>query len=415
MLNCRTTFWSALSVLLIASAASADEPVPRVALITTVWYHNSHADMIGARLLESYTLDGKGGFPKLKLASLYTDQVPANDKSRKLSAQHGFPIYTTIEEALTLGGDKLAVDGVLLIAEHGNYPDSPTGSTQFPKRRFFEKIAAVFEKSGKSVPVFCDKHIADNWQDVEWFVSTAKRLNVPLMAGSSLPILWRKPEADVERDRPLKEIVVTSYHRLDAYGFHAMEAMQALAERRKGGETGILRVQCLEGDAVWKAADEGRFSMALLDQAATRFQFHPLPPGKKVREVVKHPILFLIEYRDGLKAAVVTLDGIHSDWAAAWSYADGGTSSTLFWTQEFRPFMHFAFLTQGIEQFVASGKSPWPVERTILTSGALDALLVSRQRGGAVLETPYLKMSYESDWKWKQPPPPPPDRPITEQ
>lgn len=402
-------------LLLGAAGVWAQETTPRVAVVTTVWYHNSHADMIAGRLLESDTLDGKGGYPKLKLASLYTDQVPANDKSRKLAAQHGFPIYGTIEQALTLGSDKLAVDGVMLIAEHGKYPDSATGSTQFPKRPFFEKIAAVFEKSGKSVPVFCDKHIADNWQDIDWLVSTAKRLKVPLMAGSSLPILWRRPEADTERGRPLKEIVATSYHRLDAYGFHALEALQCLAERRKGDECGITRVQCLEGDAVWKAGEEGRFSMALLEQAAARFSFLPIPAGKKVRDVVKKPIAFLLEYGDAFKATVVTLDGSHSDWAAAWSYSDGTTQSTLFWTQEARPFMHFAFLTRGIEQFITSGRSPWPVERTILTSGALDSLLVSKQRGGAVVETPHLKLPYKSDWNWKPPPPPPPDRPITEQ
>src|SRR5690606_23217951 len=127
-----------------------------------------HADMLAGRLLQTDTLDGKGDTPSLELVSLYTDQVPENDISRKLSSQHGFPIFRTVEETLTLGTGKLAVDGVLLIAEHGKYPESPTGQFQFPKRRLFAEIADVFRKSGRVVPVFCDKHLADTWEDAKW-------------------------------------------------------------------------------------------------------------------------------------------------------------------------------------------------------------------------------------------------------
>ena len=75
--------------------------MPQVAVITTAYYHNSHADMLASRILKGYTLDGKGEFPKLKLASLYTDQVPENDISRKLAEKYGVPIYDTVGDALT--------------------------------------------------------------------------------------------------------------------------------------------------------------------------------------------------------------------------------------------------------------------------------------------------------------------------
>ena len=82
------------------------------------------------------------------------------------------------------------------------------------------------------------------------------------------------------------------------------------------------------------------------------------------------------------------------------------------WTQEARPFMHFAHQLMGVEKMMQTGKPTWPVERTLLTSGVLDALLTSKRDGGKVLATPWLAVQYESNWDWHEPPPPPPGRPI---
>ena len=394
------------------AARGEEKPTPKIAAIVTAYYHNSHADVLASRLLLGNTLDGKGEFPRLKLASVYTDQVPANDISRELSQKHGFPIFATPADALTLGTGKLAVDGVLLVCEHGNYPESPVGSIQYPKRRLFAESVKVFEASGRVVPVFCDKHLADNWEDAKWIYDTAQRLKIPLMAGSSLPVLWRYPPADMPRGAKLKELVAISYHRLDVYGFHAFEFVQALIERRAGDETGIKAVRCLEGAAVWQAAERGDFDRRLLDEALSRIKERPIPKDKRIEDLAKEPQLMLIEYRDGLRVAIVTLNYAVGEWTTAWRYADDRTESTNFWTQEFRPFMHFTYLLRGFDTMVQTGQPAWPVERTLLTSGVLEALLHSRQQKGVRLETPQLNFSYKSTWNWQQPPAPPPDRPI---
>lgn len=405
----------ALSLAIAAWASStsaAEDKIPRIAVVTTVWYQNSHADVIAGRLLEGYTLDGRGEFPKLKLASLYVDQFPERDKSRELARKHGVPIFDSVAGALTLGRDKLAVDGVLLIAEHGKYPESPTGSIEYPKRRLLGEIVKVFDAGGRVVPVFSDKHLEDDRTDIEWFWKEKERLKIPLMAGSSLPTLWRYPEADVELGRPLKEIVAVSYHRLDAYGFHALEMVQCLAERRKGGETGIREVRCLTGDAVWQAGKDGVYDPKLLDEALSRLKERPLAPGKPLAELVKEPALFVIDYRDGLRASILTLNGAVGEWTVAWRYGDGATASTCFWTQEARPFHHFAFLLQGVERMMHTGQPSWPPERTLFTSAALDALLVSKAGVGKPVETPHLNLTYQPTHAWKQPPPPPMNRPL---
>ena len=85
-------------LLFFASAVSAAENIPKVAVITTVWRHNSHADVLASRLVQGNTLDGQGEFPKLKLASAYVDQFPPNDMSRRLAQEHGFPIFDTVAQ-----------------------------------------------------------------------------------------------------------------------------------------------------------------------------------------------------------------------------------------------------------------------------------------------------------------------------
>ena len=103
------------------------------------------------------------------------------------------------------------------------------------------------------------------------------------------------------------------------------------------------------------------------------------------------------------------------EWSSAWKLKDGSANATYFWTQEARPFMHFTYLLQGVERMVMTGKPAWPGERTLMTSGALDALLISRSKGGARVETPQLTFKYGSDWDWQNPPPAPPGRPIQDQ
>ncbi|MFT5467652.1 MAG: hypothetical protein ACI8UO_002758 [Verrucomicrobiales bacterium] len=420
--------WRSVSNLFLISICWAGiafgqetETRPKLAGLTTAYYHNSHADLILSRFPQTDTLDFKGPKQPADLVSLYVDQFPENDTSREISEEYGIPIHADIKSALTLGTGELAVDGVLLIAEHGRYDKSETGQTIYPKRRFFAEVIKVFEESGRVVPVFIDKHLADNWTDAKWIYDEARRLKIPLMAGSSIPVLWRYPETDTKRDGKLKEILAVSYHTLDAYGFHALEAVQALAERREGGETGLKSVQTFVGDAVWQAGENGVWSQQLLDAAVAKFKVRPIPTDQTVRSLMdkskKEPVLFSIEYEDGLRANLLTLNGAVAEWSAAWKYAgDDSIDSTLFWTQEARPFAHFSALLGEVNSMMLTGDPAYPVERTLMTSGVLDACLISMKNDGKRLETPWLReIEYNSDWNWKQPPPPPPDRPMNGQ
>lgn len=398
---------------------AADAPLKRVAAIVTEYIHNSHADVLASRMIHSHSMDGKGswppgnGWPKLKLASVYVDQQHPKDTSARLAAEHGFLLAKSIEQALTLGGSSLAVDGVLLIGEHGQYPLSDTGQIMYPRRRFFEETAAVFRKTGRSVPVFSDKHLSWNWTDAKWMYDTARELNVPMMAGSSIPCLWRHPAVEMKLGANATEAVGLSYGPLEGYGFHGLEGLQCLVERRRGGESGVAAVQFMQGPEVWEEMRKGCFSEEVF-QAAVNARENKKRFKKPFIEQVKNPAAFFIEHRDGFKSTMIhdNKDG-HNEWIVAWGeQGRKEIPATVFWTQEARPLGHFGFLLQGIEKMIYTGKPTWPVERTLLTTGVLAAAFQSRQQDGRRLETPHLAIRYEPTFTWKEPPAPMPDRPL---
>ena len=86
---------------------------PKVAAIVTDYRNNTHADVICGKILEGFRQDGGVG-PELELVSMFTDQVNDGDLSRSLEKKHGFKITGSIEEAITLGTNKLQVQGVLM-------------------------------------------------------------------------------------------------------------------------------------------------------------------------------------------------------------------------------------------------------------------------------------------------------------
>ena len=152
--------------------------------------------------------------------------------------------------------------------------DNASGQILYPRRRFFEAVCEVFEKCKRSVPVFNDKHLAATWDDARWMYDQARRLFVPFLAGSSVPVTWRRPELEAAKDCELVEAVQIGYGPFEGYGFHALEGCSVMAERRKGGETGVKAVQCLQGQAMWKALDEGRWSKTLLEAAMALVPAH---------------------------------------------------------------------------------------------------------------------------------------------
>jgi hypothetical protein len=364
----------------------------RVAAIITIYHPKSHADVIVTKFMKGMSTD-EGFFPpEVDLVSLYIDHVLENDIGVGLAQQHDIPIYPSIRRALHAGADQLNVDAVLLIGEHGDYPWNERNRHMYPRRHFFEQIAGVFSESGRVVPVFNDKHFSYDFRDAQWMWDRAAELGIPLMAGSSLPLSWRSPWLEHEKEAPIEEALAVGYGGIEAYGYHTIETLQCMVERRKGGETGVVSVQCLEGDEVWKARDEGLWSAELADAACEAIADKP---EGKMEDHAKEPAVFLIEHVDGLKSAILMLSGYVHDWSYA-ARVDGQIQATEFYLQNEGPFSHFGYLSRNVQQYFQTGKAPYPPERTLLVTGVIDAAMNSRFEDHRRIETPYLNIAYQS-------------------
>jgi hypothetical protein len=364
----------------------------QIAAIVTTWFPLSHADVIVGKFLTGFPTDDGLIAPRTQIASLYVDQFSDHDLARRMSEVHRVPIYRSIASALTRGGSELAVDGVLLIGEHGDYAWNERDQHLYPRKYFMEQICGVIAKSGRAVPVYNDKHLSYNWHDARWMYDRARQLGIPFMAGSSVPFGWRSPWMEIEAGTPIHEAVTLGFSGLDIYGFHTLEALQCMVERRAGGETGIAAVTCLEGDAVWESARQGLWSRDLAEAAAAPIANKP---EGSMEQNCKDPAVFLLEYRDGLHAAILMLNGYVDQFGFA-CRADGDVLATEIYLQNSPPHPHFSYLSLSVEEMFLTGQPTYPVERTLLTTGALEAALESRYRGHQRVETPHLDIAYQS-------------------
>jgi hypothetical protein len=378
---------------------------PRVAAINSVYRYKSHAYHIVGRFIHGYLRDGAHHQPPFRLARMYNDQYPNDDLGRDVCRRHGVELSTSVAQALG-GKATLDVDAVLLICEHGDYPLNEFGQILYPRYELFEQIVEVFRASGRGVPVFVDKHLSYDRTLAATMVETARRLGFGLMAGSSLPVTWRRPEYEPPLDTPFSEgLVLYGYDRsiAEIYMFHALETLQCMMERRKGGETGVKSVACLTGDAVWQAGAElpvangggaGRWSWPLMKAAAARSPSYNIG---EPQENVARPIAILIEYRDGTRGAVLNLPEQLSDFNFA-GRIDGREDvvATNFELPAPPGARFFDPLVANIEKFFETGRPPYPVERTRLTSTMLDLALHSLAEGGKPISDSALDVRYQA-------------------
>lgn len=371
---------------------------PRIAAVCTTFFKYSHTQHIVDRFLEGYGWQGTHHRPAMDLVSLYVDQIGDNDLSRdRLKRFPQLTGYPTIAEALTRGTGKLAVDGVLLIAEHGKYLRNDRGQMLYPRYEFFQEIVKVFRASGRSVPVFNDKHLSWSWPYAKEMVDTARALRFPFMAGSSLPVTWRIPSVELPLGAKVKEALSLCYGGVDSYDYHGLESLQCMVERRRGGETGVKSVQAFRGEAFWKALRDGVWSRDLMVAAACRSLTLIAPPADEAswRLAAKNPVAYHYEHTDGLKSTMLLMSGVVQDFTCA-ARVEGRSEplSTLFYLSMpparsslasfFSPLVHH------IETLFTTGRAPYPIERTLLTTGLTAAGVESLFRKGEPVETPHL-------------------------
>ncbi len=413
MLTRRTllgAFGASLIPAPLTFAAETAAPPKRLAVVTTTWHYRSHAWHMAERFMAGYPVNGRWHQPPFKVVSAYVDQQPKGDLAAGRAAEFGFRIYPTIAEALQLGGNELAVDAVLIIGEHGNYPKSEYQQTKYPRYEFFKQVTDVYRRSGRTAPVFNDKHLSWNWDWAKEMVDISRELKFGFAAGSSLPVTWRMPAIDMPYDAKVEELLCVAMGGVDSYDFHALEVIQCMAERRAGGETGVVAVQALRGEAVWNAMATSGWSAggwdpqlfaACLARSQTLQQgesfSHRYPTPEQIRKWVKDPIAYRIEYADGVKATMLLMNGLVGDFTFAARLAGQAEPlSTLFYLPPNPNVTYSASLMAQAEATFLTGRAPCPIERTLLTGGIVEmgckSLAANQQR----LTTPHLAIRYQA-------------------
>ena len=396
---------------LFPKSAQAQESRKKVAFLGTVVFKHSHAQHFLDRHCMGYTWGGQWQAPRFDVASVYIEQQQKeNDLAQQRIDKYKLRRVPSIAEALTLGTSKLAVDGVVVIGEHGDYPSNEKGQRRYPRYDWFKQIVKVFEQTGQSCPVFNDKHLSTVWSECVEMVEDSKRLKFPFLAGSSLPVTWRFPAIDMPVDTPLKESVCVGYGGVDSYDFHALETAQCMSERRRGGEVGISSVTALKGGALWSEMEKSsrEDTRKLFVAAMTRSHNLPVEGGfptapvtyEWAKQVMGGTIGYFIEHRDGFRTTMFLCPiqdfnyaGLRSDNGQIIScqmylpMPTHGSSTADF----FNP------LARHIETLVLEGKTPYPVERTLLTSGMVIGGVESLAAGGAKYDTPQMQVVYSNN------------------
>lgn len=380
----------------------------RIALIATEVRKLAHAQHFIDRFLEGYGWQGRHHYPAMDLVGLYVDQHPDGDLTPDRIKRHKVKLYPTIAEACTLGTSRLAVDGVVLIGEHGKYPRNSKGQTLYPRYKFFKQVVSVFEDSGRSAPVFNDKHLSTDWRECAEMVGDSRRLGFAFLAGSSLPVTWRIPSLEIPLGTPLEECICVCYGGVDSYDFHGYETAQCMSERRSGGEAGVAAVHALRGPKVWDTIRQRPATRKLLEAALSRSHTLAAPTAYSfgvptldyVRDSSPGVIGFFIDHRDGYRTTMLLANGLVQDFTFA---AKVGGKDEVLSCQMHLPMPprlttladFFNPLVNNIEEMILTGKAPYAVERTLLTSGMTLFGVESLHRGEARIDTPELSVAYQ--------------------
>jgi hypothetical protein len=182
-----------------------------------------------------------------------------------------------------------------------------------------------------------------------------------------------------------------------------------MVERRPGGETGVTALQALRGDSVWQALATGSWSAggwdpSLLEACLCRSHqlqsprggfSHLLPTLDQLRQLRRNPVAYRYEYADGLKATILIGDGLVNDFTfAARLQGQPSPVSTLMFLPYYDLQNFFSPLVNLIESFFLTGSAPYPIERTLLTTGLTAAGVESLHQGQRRIETPHLAIAY---------------------
>ncbi|HEY2952414.1 MAG TPA: hypothetical protein VGK40_07525 [Verrucomicrobiae bacterium] len=375
-------------------------PLRKIAFLLDEFAVPSPAQQILDRFLIGYPRDG--AFHKLEGAEISTYlAVSVESNFGQRPEEFHLVVAPTAEQAVA------GADAVVIVSRR---PGALANEA-------FLKIA--LEQAPEGAACFVHGVLANSLASARDFAAAAAKRHMALLAGTPLSVTWRLPPVELPPGTPLAEALIVVQvgpqalqatppsppATLGGAELQALEALLPVIERRRGGESGIRSVRFLEGKSFWKAGEKGLWSWPLLASALSRSH---TPQGDAVLDgrtqdlvglglvpkLARNPRAWLLEHGDGLRSAILVLDGVVADFNFAVRAQNGEVVSAQVFRAPPPAEHHFSRLTAVLEDFFHSGQSPWPVERNLLIAGLLETFGKPSSLTGQRVKTPKLGIAY---------------------
>lgn len=243
--------------------------------------------------------------------------------------------------------------------------------------------------------------LATNLATAHTFSTLAAARQVTLASGTTLPVTWRLPQMDLPSQARVAEALIVVQGASPLAELHALDGLLPVLERRASGERGVRQVKFLSGREPWRAGDRREWSWPLLSAALSRSdspQGDAILDGRTqdlvglglVPKLAPNPRGWLLEHTDGVRSALMVLDGVVADFNFAVHLADGSNLSAQLFRAPVPAQEHYSRLAATLEDFFRTGTPPWPTQRSLLTAGLLDACRQTAAQPGVWLRTPEL-------------------------
>ena len=358
------------------------------------------------RLLLGYSWHGGCAAPTLTWCRFTSTSFPPaisleggrNDSARQFSRRSATRSPS--------GGSKLAVDGVLIIGEHGKYPRNEKGQMLYPRYEFFKQVVKVFEVERPQCAGFQRQTSLDGLEEVRRNGRRLEAARIPLpggfvaaghapVSGSGCPVgdaAHRKRLRGLRR-HPIRTIFM-DWRRHNACPSAAKAARSGLrvsmpcVAKRSGKRS--RNVRRLSG-CCWRRCREATHFRSRRDTSAIVLSI------EWARKLLATSLAYFIDHRDGFKTTLFLLPIRDFNYAGL----NGETGEIISCqmnlpmpTQSATTANFFNPLIRHIERMVVENRAPYPVERTLLTSGMTLAAVESLFRGEIPVQTAEMEVRY---------------------
>jgi hypothetical protein len=246
-------------------------------------------------------------------------------------------------------------------------------------------LTRVVEQAPAGCACFVHGALAASDAGAREIARAASARRIALAAGATTAVTWRLPEVDVPRGARLRQALIVVQGQFPDAEFEALEGLLPLLERRRGGETGVARVRHFDGSAVWEAGERGLWSWPLLAAALSRSdnpQGDAAVDGRTqdlvglglVPRLARQPRGWVLDHRDGLRSAILVLDGVVGDYNFALDTVGHGIISAQLYRPRPPAQQQFSRLAAVVEDYFRTGQPPWPIQRSFFVSGWLAEL-----------------------------------------